>query len=94
MCYGKVLPDSMACRLYVLAVLIETTVNLAIEGDLFLRIREMTKDLPKDSESLASRRMPVYLSVFAIAQWVLLSATFSYSVLRTRSSACFNLSWL
>lgn len=55
----------MACRLYVLAVLVETTVNLAIEGDLYLRIRDFSKD---DQSSLAQRRMPVYLSVFALAQ--------------------------
>ncbi|KAF9451804.1 hypothetical protein P691DRAFT_723402 [Macrolepiota fuliginosa MF-IS2] len=64
--WQKVLPDSIACRLYVLAVLVETTVNLAIEGDLYLRIREVSKG-EQNNNNLASRRMPVYLSVFAMA---------------------------
>ncbi|KAF5356362.1 hypothetical protein D9756_004235 [Leucocoprinus leucothites] len=62
--WQRILPDSIACRLYVLAVLVETTINLAIEGDLYLRIREVSNG---DSDSLGSRRMPVYLSVFALA---------------------------
>ncbi|KXN83564.1 UPF0658 Golgi apparatus membrane protein C23H3.04 [Leucoagaricus sp. SymC.cos] len=63
--WQKILPDSIACRLYVLAVLVETTVNLAIEGDLFLRIQEVTKG--QEGNNLSSRRMPVYLTVFALA---------------------------
>ncbi|KAJ3568978.1 hypothetical protein NP233_g5358 [Leucocoprinus birnbaumii] len=62
--WQRILPDSMACRLYVLAVLVETTINLAIEGDLYLRIREVSED---QSNTLATRRMPVYLGVFALA---------------------------
>ncbi len=50
-------------------MLVETTINLAIEGDLYLRIREVSKG---EQDSLSQRRMPVYLSVFALAQSVLL----------------------
>ena len=67
MCLPQLLPDSMACRLYVLAVLVETTVNLAIEGDLYLRIREVYQG---EQVTLATRRMPVYLGVFVLAQCV------------------------
>ncbi|KAH8120555.1 hypothetical protein DFH11DRAFT_1757862 [Phellopilus nigrolimitatus] len=57
-----ILPDSVACRLYVLTVLIETCVDIAIEADLMLRVRQL-----KDAGDLSSRRLPVYLSIFAFA---------------------------
>jgi hypothetical protein len=56
----------MACRLYVLTVLIETTIDLVIEGELLLRVRAETKD----NDQITSRKMPVYLSIFALAQCV------------------------
>lgn len=56
----------MACRLYVLTVLIETTIDLVIEGELLLRVRAETKD----DDQITSRKMPVYLSIFALAQYV------------------------
>ncbi|KAF8740681.1 hypothetical protein AX14_007811 [Amanita brunnescens Koide BX004] len=59
--WRKMLPESMACRLYVLTVLIETTIDLAIEGELFLRIKQA------DSASETSQTMPTYLTVFALA---------------------------
>jgi len=47
----------------------ETTIDLAIEGELILRVREKQK---ADSDSSSTRvdnlRMPVYLSIFALAQ--------------------------
>lgn len=60
----------MACRLYVATVLIETTIDLAIEGELFLRVREKMKadSQTDDSAQMATSRMPVYLSIFALAQ--------------------------
>jgi hypothetical protein len=63
--WQKILPESMACRLYVLTVLIETTVDLAIEGELLIQINKAA-DLA-DGDSVASHKMPVYLSIFAIA---------------------------
>jgi len=44
-------------------VVIETTIDLVIEGELLLRIRAENKD---DSD-ISSRKMPVYLSIFALA---------------------------
>ena len=59
---SKILPDSWACRLFVITVLVETTVDLAIEGDLLVRLQDSG-----DNES--ALKMPVYLSVFALAQY-------------------------
>ena len=46
-----------------ITVLVETTVDLAIEGDLLVRLQDSG-----DNES--ALKMPVYLSVFALAQYV------------------------
>lgn len=64
------IPDSWACRLYLLTVLVETAIDLAIEGDLILRFHESSL---ADDQDMATRRMPVYLSIFALAQYVLSS---------------------
>lgn len=64
--FCKLLPESLACRLYLAVVLVETTIDLAIEGDLFLRVRKVSD---ADSNPTA-RRMPVYLAIFALAQYV------------------------
>ncbi|KAH8992029.1 hypothetical protein EDB92DRAFT_1859470 [Lactarius akahatsu] len=68
--WQKLLPDSIACRLYVVTVLVETTIDLVIEGDILLRFHEADK-LPQSSQAnniaTASKKMPVYLSVFALA---------------------------
>lgn len=61
--WEKILPESLACRLYVAVVLVETTIDLAIEGELFLRVQR----LAQDSDEGTTRRMPVYLSIFALA---------------------------
>ena len=70
----QLLPDSIACRLYVITVLVETTIDLVIEGDILLRFHEANKQQPQSSQlnniATASKKMPVYLSVFALAQWV------------------------
>ncbi|KIK05607.1 hypothetical protein K443DRAFT_91111 [Laccaria amethystina LaAM-08-1] len=67
--WQKLLPESMACRFYVATVLIETTIDLAIEGELFLRVREKMKadSQTDDGAQMATSRMPVYLSIFALA---------------------------
>ncbi|GLB36385.1 hypothetical protein LshimejAT787_0306730 [Lyophyllum shimeji] len=62
--WQKILPESLACRLYVITVLIETTIDLVIEGELLLRLRDEAKD---DDNQITSRKMPVYLSIFALA---------------------------
>lgn len=60
----------MACRLYLLTVLVETTIDLAVEGDLLLRVHEVGE---ADEETAATinglaLKMPVYLGIFALAQ--------------------------
>jgi len=62
--WQKILPESMACRLYVLVVLIETTIDLAIEGELLIQIN---KNSSTDDDTVSSHKMPVYLSIFALA---------------------------
>jgi len=49
----------MACRLYVITVLVQTTIDLAIEGDLLVRLHQDSADV--------SDKMPAYLSIFALA---------------------------
>lgn len=68
--FPQMIPDSIACRLYVLIVLVETAVDLGIESDLLVRFHEAGK---ADDETV-SRKMPVYLGIFALAQYVLRSA--------------------
>jgi len=58
--WQKLFPDSLSCRLYVLTVVIETIIDLVIEGELLLRYRA---GLHND----ASQKMKTYLSIFAIA---------------------------
>ncbi|KAF8898375.1 hypothetical protein BD779DRAFT_3946 [Infundibulicybe gibba] len=61
--WEKVLPESLACRLYVATVLIETAIDLTIEGELLLRVRKETEG----NDEISARKMPVYLSIFALA---------------------------
>jgi hypothetical protein len=96
----QVLPDSMACRLYVLTVLVETTIDLIIEGDLLLRIHQADNSLQsQDSSSasdiqLISKKMPAYLTIFGFAQCV--NATFLFCFVLSANVmfvASFNWSW-
>lgn len=85
-CWAKILPDSWACRLFVLTVVIETAVDLAIEGDLLVRLQD-------DSGKLA-----VYVSVFALAhifQLVMaVDAVYARNTLQFMSLIIFNLLFL
>ncbi|TFY72648.1 hypothetical protein EVG20_g358 [Dentipellis fragilis] len=65
--YQKILPDSIACRLYIFTVLVETAIDLGIEGDLLLRFHQAEDGL---SDQTLAKKMPVYLGVFAFAQYV------------------------
>lgn len=58
----------MACRLYVLTVLIETIIDIAIESDLLVRAQS-----EGDDSDATTRRLPVYLAIFGFAQSVPLS---------------------
>ncbi|KAF9243819.1 hypothetical protein BU15DRAFT_86252 [Melanogaster broomeanus] len=61
-CWQQILPDSLACRLFVITVLIETAIDLAIEGDLLVRLQDAGS-----ADNASAKKMPVYLSVFALA---------------------------
>jgi len=58
------IPDSLACKLYVLTVLVETAIDLTIEVDLFIRFKDVTQG---QDDFDANSKMPVYLSLFALA---------------------------
>lgn len=66
-----ILPDSMACRLYVLTVLLETIVDITIEADLYLRIKDFS-----DTGDLSAKRLPVYLGIFCFAHLFQLGMAF------------------
>lgn len=89
--WQKLLPDSMACRLYVVTVLIETAIDLAIEADLLVRFHEAEKG---QSNQTASQKMPVYLSVFAFAHvfqlGMALDAVYARNTLQFISLTAFN----
>ncbi|KAI0757239.1 hypothetical protein C8Q80DRAFT_86117 [Daedaleopsis nitida] len=89
--WKRYIPDSLACRLYLLTVLVETAIDLAIEGDIILRFHEAKSS---DSQDMATQRMPVYLSIFAMAhvfQFVMaLDAVWARNVLQFISLAIFN----
>jgi len=51
----------MACRLYMLTVLIETAIDLAIEADLLVRVHHETANVADH------QRMSAYLTIFAFA---------------------------
>jgi hypothetical protein len=40
--FSKIVPESWACRLYVLTVLIQTAIDLGIEGDILIRIDQVS----------------------------------------------------
>lgn len=64
----QLIPDSLACRLYIATVLLETTIDLAIEGELYLRAKNNRNSADNSEDSQASP-MSVYLSLFAFAQY-------------------------
>ncbi|KAI0286773.1 hypothetical protein BGY98DRAFT_1104894 [Russula aff. rugulosa BPL654] len=64
--WQKILPDSIACRLYVITVLVETTIDLVIEGDLLLRFHK-ADNVSSDSGDITSQKLPVFLSIFVLA---------------------------
>jgi len=85
--WQQILPDSWACRLFVITVLVETAIDLAIEGNLLARL-----------QSGSDNKMPVYLSVFALAhifQFVLaVDAVYARNTLQFICLILFNLLFL
>lgn len=65
----QILPDSLYCRLYVLTVVIQTIVDLAIEGELLVRFHQAGLGAGDDTVA-GSRKMKVYLGIFVLAQYV------------------------
>jgi hypothetical protein len=61
------LPESLACRLYIVTILVQTTIDLAVEGDLLIRFHE-AKEENVGLETTTYQKMSVYLSIFALAQ--------------------------
>ena len=54
-----------------MTVLVETAIDLAIEGDLLIRLHDVDKGTDADADNnVVSRKMPVYLVIFALAQCV------------------------
>jgi hypothetical protein len=92
---SQILPDSIACRLYVITVLVETTVDLVIEGDLLLRFHEAEKSSSQTGGDLSvtSQKMPVFLSVFALAQYVPPMQPFLLLFVNSMSPASFSWVW-
>ena len=59
----------MACRFYVITVLVQTTIDLAVEGDLLVRFHEADKNnFNQTVQDSTAEKMPVYLGIFAFAQ--------------------------
>jgi hypothetical protein len=63
--WSRLLPDSMACRLYLLTVLLETAIDVAIEAELYIRLRH--KDNNAENAIPNLDRTAVYLVIFALA---------------------------
>ena len=67
---NQALPDSLSCKIYLLTVLIETAIDLTIEGDLLARIHIANEQFKQSGLSTTSRKMPIYLTIFSLAQYV------------------------
>ncbi|KAG6371664.1 hypothetical protein JVT61DRAFT_9378 [Boletus reticuloceps] len=89
--WQRLLPDSWACRLFVITVLVETAIDLAIESNLFVRLQD-------SGNNASALKMPVYLSVFALAhifQFVLaVDAVYARNTLQFICLILFNLLFL
>ncbi|CAE7054883.1 unnamed protein product [Rhizoctonia solani] len=71
---GRLIPNSFYCRLYLLAVTIESAIDVVIEGIIYLKMRDTLESIQKDPDSttqeaddLTVKRLPVYLGIFAFA---------------------------
>lgn len=91
-----IFPNSMACRLYLISVLVETFIDIAIEGTLLWRVNDaidIEKSLGMDVGT-HKNRIPVYLAIFAMAhvfQFLLaLDAVYNRNTLQFAFLAVFN----
>jgi len=95
--WQKILPNSLYCRLYVLTVVIQTAIDLAIEGELLVRFHQAGLGLGDDTAPI-TRKMNVYLGIFALAhvfQMVMaLDAVYNRNTLQVFCLTAFNLSFM
>lgn len=70
----RLVPNSFYCRLYLLVVLIESAIDVVIEGVIYLKMRDALDAINADTDAtdqqaddLTVRRLPVYLGIFAFA---------------------------
>jgi hypothetical protein len=66
--WRRFLPESTPCRLYILVVVLQTLVDLAIEGVLVLKFQQAANidPTPKQDQS-PTQRLPVYFTIFGLA---------------------------
>jgi len=64
--WSSFIPDSVPCRLYVSVILLQTVVDLAVEGALVLKFSQAA-DLDLRLKESSARRLPVYFSIFGFA---------------------------
>ncbi|CAE6516651.1 unnamed protein product [Rhizoctonia solani] len=69
----RLVPNSFYCRLYLLAVLIESAIDVVIEGIIYLKMSNYldgltgTDTTDQQADDLTVKRLPVYLGIFAFA---------------------------
>lgn len=69
----RLVPNSFYCRLYLLAVLIESAIDVVIEGIIYLKMSDYldgldaTSSTDQQADDLTVKRLPVYLGIFAFA---------------------------
>lgn len=77
-----------------MTVLVETSIDLAIEAELFLRLQESSDTTATTTDDQESRKMPVYLAIFAIAHvfqfGMALDAVYARNTLQFIALAIFN----
>lgn len=63
-------PKSWLCRLLLLVVLLEAVIDIAIQTNILFRFNLEMEDTPAYDRDQNQKRLPVYLYIFATAQWV------------------------
>lgn len=94
-------PSSKTCRFYLLAVVVETFLDVLIEGVILQQLDNMAESVPPakaDTTVITQTRQPVYLGIFVLAhllQLVLaLDAVYNKNTLQFLFLAFFNFSLL
>lgn len=86
----------MACRLYLIIVLVETFIDIGIEGTLLWRVNSAIDFEQQEGQDVGTHknRIPVYLAIFALAhvfQYLLaLDAVYHRNTLQFAFLAVFN----